>query len=92
MDNESARLALLKCYSPSLPSLKLITECLSWDQAANSHPWYARVPTFSNIADGPSRMTVPRELREAGAKIVQPVLDAEWLKRVRIKKGFSRTL
>ena len=32
IDNESARLALVKSYSPILPSLRLIMLCLEWDQ------------------------------------------------------------
>ena len=58
LDNESARIALVKAYSPVLPSLKIIMQCLEWDFVNRSDSWYARVPTASNISDGPSRMSL----------------------------------
>jgi len=74
IDNESARQALVKCYSPVLPSLRMITSCLAWDQANNSNAWYVRVPTHSNVADGPSRLAFTRQLEKLGATIVSPNL------------------
>ena len=56
VDNESARLALIKMYSPVLPTLDILMQITAWDFKEQSHPWYSRVPTYSNIADDPSRM------------------------------------
>ena len=78
IDNESARLALVKSYSPCLPSLKIVMECLAWDQDSFSSPWYARVPTHSNIADAPSRMTTSTELRDMKAVCVVPRVPTEF--------------
>ena len=58
IDNESARLALIKGYSPILPTLKILMSVIGWDYLNHCYPWYARVPTFSNISDGPSRMSL----------------------------------
>ena len=52
-DNDSARQALVKAYSPILPSLHLVIQCVEWDYTNKSAPWYARVPTEANIADAP---------------------------------------
>ena len=71
IDNDSARLALIKSYSPILESLKIIEKCATWDCTHNSTAWYARVPTEANCADGPSRMEMG-VVKEYGAEIIQP--------------------
>ena len=73
IDNESARLALVKAYSPVLASLLLVSQCLEWDYANQSHGWFARVPTVSNVADLPSRMEIGPFLLSLGATVVSPV-------------------
>ena len=70
IDNEAARIGLVRAYSPVLPSLTLIMACLGWDYANNSQAWFARVSSYSNIADGPSRMEL---LDPAVARAVPPV-------------------
>ena len=73
IDNDSARLALIKSYSPVLPSLRIICECTAWDCKFQSVPWYARVSTHANAGDGPSRMDKTEVVKEFGARIVNPV-------------------
>ena len=73
IDNESARLALVKAYSPVLASLNIVLQCASFDAKHEISSWYARVPTLSNIADAPSRMCVSKELKALGAVVVPPV-------------------
>ena len=92
VDNESARLALVKCYSPVLPSLHIILDCLEFDQCFSSSPWYARVPTYSNVADDPSRLVVPRALSERGCIVVSPKSSPSYIKRNNFKLGSLRTL
>jgi hypothetical protein len=92
IDNESARLSLVKCYSPVLASLRLVLDCMEFDQSMASHPWYARVPTHSNIADDPSRMSVPKAFMKAGGVVVPPIFNTRWLKRENYKLGDLRTL
>ena len=92
IDNESARLALVKAYSPVTPSLDLVVDCLAVDFEISSSPWYARVPTYSNISDSPSRMVFSTELRDMGAKIVCPNLPEGWARRFGFKWGSPRLL
>ena len=92
IDNESARLALVKAYSPVLPSLRLVLASLKWDQENDSQAWYARVPTFSNVADGPSRMIVTEALVALGAVVVPPIFDPLWAQGIESELGMLRTL
>ena len=92
IDNESARLALVKAYSPVPASLRIIVDCLRWDQDFDCSAWYARVPTFSNLADGPSRLVYTDELRSLGARIVPPKFPVGIQQGVASRKGKHRTL
>ena len=73
IDNEAARLGLVKAYSPVLPSLAIIMDCLSWDYRHKVDSWYSRVPSKSNISDGPSRLDFSAVLNDLGAKLVEPI-------------------
>ena len=73
IDNDSARLALIKSYSPVLPSLRIVMECVAFDFASGLVPWYARVPTESNISDDPSRLCSKTLIELYEARIVAPV-------------------
>ena len=76
IDNEAARLGLVKAYSPVLPSLGLIMDCLNWDYANSAESWYARVPSAANISDGPSRLDFKLVQDELRATLVEPKLPA----------------
>ena len=76
VDNESAKIALIRAYSPVLASLKLTLECSAWDFQNDCSSWYARVPTICNIADAPSRMELSNFLRELKAVVVPPVFPS----------------
>ena len=73
IDNDSARQALIKSYSPVLASLRIVLDCLKWDMDNQSNAWYARVPTASNIADGPSRMSSWEVVRALSAQPAKPI-------------------
>lgn len=73
IDNDSARLGLIKAYSPVLPSLDIISRCFSWDHANNCSSWFARVASDSNIADAPSRMDPSYLVKKDGARIAKPI-------------------
>ena len=83
VDNESARLAMIKGYSPVLASLRIIMACAQSDAQDRSSPWYARVPTKSNVADEPSRMK-KCHLVGMGAIIDKPYLgdNYRWFSEV----------
>ena len=76
IDNEGAPLSLVKAYSPILSSLHMIISSIEWDVDHGVDSWYARVPTWSNIADEPSRMIRDKLLKKIGAKNVQPVFPS----------------
>ena len=73
IDNDSARLACIKSYSPVVASLNLIMQGLLWDSEHNASSWYGRVPTASNPADDPSRMDAELVKTNFGARIVEPI-------------------
>jgi hypothetical protein len=56
LDNDSARLSLIKGTSASPSSRILIRSNLQAETVSMSFSWYARVPTHSNPGDGPSRL------------------------------------
>ena len=74
IDNEAARLGLVKAYSPVLPSLSIIMDCLAWDYANHCESWFARVPSKSNISDGPSRLDFSSVISDLGGVRVSPRL------------------
>ena len=72
VDNDSAKDAVVRGYSPSLPSALLVGALWQTMAAAGAAPWFDRVPGPSNIADGPSRLRF-EDLRKLGAQ--QRVLE-----------------
>eukprot|EP00973_Karenia_brevis_P022592 3109599-Karenia_brevis.AAC.1 len=73
IDNDSARFALIKQYSPVVQSAEILWKMAEVDAELRCWPWYARVASDSNPADAPSRLNF-EWLRGAGGKIVDPVL------------------
>ena len=76
VDNESARIAALKSYSPVLPSLNILVQCVAFDYRTKVAAWYARVPACCNIADGPSRFQITEVLKLLKATKVIPIFPA----------------
>ena len=57
LDNEGARHSCIRCFADSsLTSDLWVQKILDQEMRARVHVWYGRVPTSSNIADGPSRL------------------------------------
>ena len=56
IDNDSARMSLIKGGSPSASSNRLILSFSRLELESQSWSWFARVPSASNPADGPSRL------------------------------------
>jgi hypothetical protein len=86
VDNDSARQAAIRCYSPVLSSLEIIIDLVGFDYKEGSWPWYSRVPTEANVADAPSRMQYSGLVKDRGAKIVRPVFPVK-LAPVFLKSG-----
>jgi hypothetical protein len=77
LDNESARIALVRSYSPVLSSLNILMDVASWDYKYSVDPWYARVPTCANVSDGPSRMSLEDMSFFDAYSVVKPVFPGE---------------
>ena len=56
IDNDSARLGLLRGYSPVMASAELIGMTWQEDIRLEVYSWYGRVASASNPGDSPSRM------------------------------------
>ena len=79
IDNEGAKEALISGSTKSVASRDMLVQCMIEDSKNDSLPWYARVPSPSNIADGPSRLCTEEVEALFPITIVQPELDyMEW--------------
>ena len=72
IDNEAAKAALIRGFSPLLDASDLLFEIFEQDVLLRCLPWYSRVPSKSNCADAASRL----EFDVCGSDFtkVQPVL------------------
>ena len=57
LGNDAARAALCRGYGATKLSQKLVQAVMNHECDLELKSWYARVPTHSNIADGPSRLS-----------------------------------
>ena len=71
VDNNSARDVAISGSGRNMVASSLVEFMLKLEMALNVTPWYARVPTASNVADEPSRGEV-EELGSKGILAVQP--------------------
>ena len=55
VDNDSVKDAVTKGNTLALASLDILSAVAREEVANNSCTWYSRVPSQSNISDGPSR-------------------------------------
>ena len=55
LDNEGARHSLIRCYAESEPADSWVRAFLKYEMDLQLNVWFARVPTASNVADGPSK-------------------------------------
>ena len=71
IDNDSARDALVKAYSPSLASQNLVYAFYKCEMDHPCYPWFARVPSVSNIADLPARGELQNAARLGKAEVFE---------------------
>ena len=70
IDNDAARLSLIKTVSAS-PELLVMSQCFhSYSESDNISCWFERVPSESNIADGPSRGSPQEALHLIGGQLL----------------------
>jgi len=74
IDNDSARFGLIKAYSPSVQSNLIISAFVNLELSLKVNSWFARVPSFSNPADEPSRLKFDNLLSAGGVQICVPEL------------------
>jgi len=74
IDNDSARDCLIKAFSPSVASNNLVQLFFNSDAASVHYPWFARVPSKSNVSDEPSRGEAASAAKRLGAQLL-PWLD-----------------
>ena len=55
IDNMAAMRALIKGYSSDKQWRDVLRRFEEYEMAQATYPWFARVPSDSNIADGPSQ-------------------------------------
>ena len=72
LDNESAKHALVRSYSPASASMDILWQVATVDAEARGGSWYSRVPSPSNPADGPSRLCFLEAQQRWGAVRVHP--------------------
>ena len=71
-DNNGVRDTLISCNARSKIARDILTATLAVESTSQITPWYARVPTDSNIANDPSRFSCDK-LLSLGA--VQCIVD-----------------
>ena len=76
LDNEAARAALIRSYSPLLDSMQLVRDCAFEDVQSQTSNWYARVASKSNVSDAASRLDFQSYAR-MGFKRVDPKYSHE---------------
>ena len=76
VDNEGVREALIKGGTRSLASKDLLLETAAVGARLGGAPWYSRVPSPSNVADGPSRLRGLSAAEWPGAVQVAPRLPS----------------
>ena len=67
-DNNAVRDALISCNTTNCVARKLLVASLALEYNKQICPWYARVPTDSNLSDGPSRLD-PTKVIALGASL-----------------------
>ena len=70
VDNDSARFCVIKGLSPSPSMRALVREFYAIDAETPSFSWVERVPSLSNISDGPSRADCLEALQLLGTRTV----------------------
>ena len=60
LDNEGARHSLIRCYAETEPADSWVRAFLKYEMDLQLNVWFARVPTASNVADGPSKPPAQR--------------------------------
>ena len=75
IDSNPAKYALIKGTSESTSCEDIVRACSLEDAKYVTWNWFTRVPTKSNVADGPSRLVFPAKIgtfRTEKCEVIQP--------------------
>ena len=75
-DNNGVRDCLISCSSRNATAKKLLVATMALECKIQLTPWYARVPTDSNMADGPSRYRCQKVIDLGAREYPIDVLDS----------------
>ena len=67
-DNNGVRDVMISCTTKNVTARKLLIATLVLESSRCLWPWYNRLPSDSNTADGPSRLKI-QKLLDAGATL-----------------------
>ena len=70
LDNDAARAALCKGYGSTELAQRIVGCAMQLESRFKTKSWYARVPSHSNISDGPSRLDC-EEVEQLGSKQIE---------------------
>ena len=70
LDNDAARAALCKGYGSTELAQRIVGCAMQLESRFKTKSWYARVPSHSNISDGPSRLDC-EEVDQLGSKQIE---------------------
>ena len=76
-DNNAVRDAMISCHTNNITTKNILIATLSLESQLQLSPWYARVPTDSNLADNPSRLVV-EPLLEMCTKQYKFCVEKSW--------------
>ena len=92
LDNDAARAALCKVYGSIELAQRIVGCAMRLESRFKTEFWYARVPSHSNISNGPSRLDF-EEVGQLGSKQIEIdweiILENLFGFRVRFQKGES---
>ena len=77
IDNDAARASLAKSFTRKEEGARVVHEAVHLEEQLDVQAFFMRVPTFSNIADGPSRDDFSPVLRMGGRRVALPPFAVE---------------
>ena len=77
IDNDAARASLAKSFTRKEEGARIVHEAVHLEEQLDVQAFFMRVPTFSNIADGPSRGDFSAVFRMGGRRVALPPFAVE---------------
>ena len=77
IDNDAARASLAKSFTRKEEGALIVHEAVHLEEQLDVQAFFMRVPTFSNIADGPSRDDFSVVLQMGGRRVALPPFAVE---------------